>query len=60
MQIYHYIRPGVDVQNLVEIDSAVINLRMRKKTGFCVDFLLTYPSIYPSNPSIYPVLCRGY
>jgi len=41
MQIYHYIRPGVDVQNLVEIDSAVINLRMREKTGFCVDFLLT-------------------
>ena len=32
---------GVDVQNLVGIDSAVTDLRMREKTRFCVDFLLT-------------------
>jgi len=30
---------GVDVQNLVGIDSAVTDLRMREKTRFCVDFL---------------------
>jgi len=29
------------MQNLVEIDSAVMNLRMRKKTRIRVDFLLT-------------------
>ena len=28
----------VDVQNLVGIDSAVTDARMREKTGFCVDF----------------------
>ena len=28
----------VDVQNLVGIDLAVTDLRMREKTGFCVDF----------------------
>ena len=31
----------VDVQNLVGIDLAVTDLRMREKTRFCVDFLLT-------------------
>ena len=42
------------MQNLAEIDSAVMNLRMRENTRFRVDFfLLTYPSIYP-------VFCRGY
>jgi len=35
----------VDVQNLVGIDSAVTDLRMREKTRFCVDFLLTYLSV---------------
>ena len=30
---------GVDVQNLVRIDSAVTDLRMREKARFCVDFL---------------------
>jgi len=29
---------GVDVQNLVGIDSAVTDLRMREKNTFCVDF----------------------
>ena len=39
---------GVDVQNLIEIDSAVAALRMREKTRFRVGFFLfTYPSIYP-------------
>ena len=31
---------GVDVQNLVGIDSAVTDLRMREKTRFCVDFFI--------------------
>ena len=29
---------GVDVQNLVGIDTAVTHLRMREKNTFCVDF----------------------
>ena len=29
---------GVDVQNLIKIDSAVAALRMREKTRFCVGF----------------------
>jgi len=33
---------GVDVQNLVGIDSAVTDLRMREKTRFVWIFLLTY------------------
>ena len=36
---------GVDVQNLVGIDSAVTDLRMREKTRFVWIFLLTYLSI---------------
>ena len=36
---------GVDVQNLVGIDSAVTDLRMREKNTVCVDFLLTYLSV---------------
>ena len=43
---------GVDVQNLVEIDSAVMNLRMREKTRFRVDFFV--------NISIYPVYRRAF
>jgi len=39
---------GVDVQNLVGIDSAVTDLRMREKNTFRVDFLLTYLSVCPS------------
>jgi len=31
-QIYYYVPQGVDVQNLVGIDSAVTDLRMREKT----------------------------
>ena len=29
---------GVDVQNLVGIDLAITDLRMREKNTFCVDF----------------------
>ena len=36
---------GVDVQNLVGIDSAVTDLRMHEKTHFVCIFLLTYLSI---------------
>jgi len=32
----------VDVQNLVGIDSAVTDLRMREKARFCVDFFINY------------------
>jgi len=46
---------GVDVQNLVKIDSAVAALRMREKnTVSCGFFLLTYLSIY------LPVLRHAY
>ena len=38
----------VDVQNLVGIDSAVTDLRMRKKHDFVCIVLLTYLSIYLS------------
>ena len=31
---------GVDVQNLVGIDSAVTDLRMREKNTVCVDFFI--------------------
>jgi len=31
---------GVDVQNLVGIDLAVTDLRMREKTRFCVNFFI--------------------
>ena len=37
---------GVDVQNLIKIDSAIAAVRMREKTRFRVGFFLfTYPSI---------------
>ena len=36
---------GVDVQNLVGIDLAVTDLRMRKKHVLCVFFKLIYLSI---------------
>jgi len=42
---------GVDVQNLVGIDSAVTDLRMREKNTFLCGFLLTYLSIYLSLTS---------
>ena len=42
---------GVDVQNMVGIDSAVTDLRMREKTRFVWIFLLTYLSVYLSFPS---------
>ena len=46
-QIYYHVPPkGVDVQNLVGIDSAVTDLRMREKnTILCWFFLLTYLSV---------------
>ena len=43
---------GVDVQNLVGIDSAVTDLRMREKTRFVWIFLLTYPSVCLSVSSL--------
>ena len=45
------------MQNLVGIDSAVADLRMREKTRFVWIFLLTYLSIYLS---VYPFLLCGY
>ena len=42
---------GVDVQNLIKIDSAVAAVRMREKRGFAWGFLFTYPSI---RRSVYP------
>ena len=54
LQIYHYVPQGVDVQNLIKIDSAVAALRMREKTRFRVGFfclhirLSIYLSIYLS------------
>ena len=47
---------GVDVQNLVEIDSAVTDLRVREKTRFCVDFLTNISICL----SVCPFLRRGY
>jgi len=45
-QLYYYVPQGVGVQNLVGIDSAVTDLRMREKNTVCVDFfLLIYLSI---------------
>jgi len=41
---------GVDVQNLVEIDSAIMNLLMREKNRFRVHFFC-YLSIYLSRRS---------
>ena len=56
-----YITKGVDVQNLVGIDSAVTDLRMREKTRFVWIFLLTYLSIYLSiYLAVCPFLRRGY
>ena len=45
-QIYYYVPQGVDLQNLVGIDSAVTDLRMReKKHDFVWIFFITYLSI---------------
>ena len=44
---------GVDVHNLMEIDSAIMNLRVHEKTRFCVDFFFV-------NTSIFPDFRRGY
>jgi len=38
-QVYYYVPPGVDVQNLVGIDSAVRDLRMREKHVLCGFFI---------------------
>jgi len=46
---------GVDVQNLVGIDSAVTDLRMREKTRFADFFINIYVCL-----SICPFLRRGY
>ena len=45
LQIYHYVPQGVDVQNLINIDSAVAALRMREKTQFRVGFFVTGSSV---------------
>ena len=37
----------VDIQNLVGIDSAVTDLRMREKTRLCVDFLINISICLP-------------
>jgi len=48
IQIYHYVRPGSWCENLLEIDSAVMNLRMReKRVSVWIFCLLTYLYIYP-------------
>ena len=39
-QIYYYVPQGVGVQNLVGIDSAVTDLRMREKTRFVWIFFI--------------------
>jgi len=51
-QIYmhYYVPQGVDVQNLVGIDSAVTDLRMREKTEFVWIFFICL-SICPSVSS---------
>ena len=46
-QIYYYVPQGVGVQNLVGIDSAVTDLRMREKTRFVWIFLINI-SVYLS------------
>ena len=51
---------GVDVQNSVEIDSAVMNLCMREKTRFRVDFWLTYPSIYKCKYCRFVTTCKAH
>ena len=38
LQIYHYVPQGVDVQNLIKIDSAVAAVRLHEKTRFRVGF----------------------
>jgi len=59
-QIYYYVPQGVDVQNLVGIDSAATDLRMREKTRFVWIFFINI-SIYLSiRLSVYPFLLRGY
>jgi len=47
----------MDVQNLVEIDTAVMNLRMREEKRIFVWIFFVNISIYLS---IYPVFCLGY
>ena len=55
-QIYYYVPQGVDLQNLVGIDSAVTDLRMREKNTILCGFFYNI-SIYLS---ICPFLRRGY
>ena len=38
LQIYHYVLPGVDVQNVIKIGSVIAALRIREKTEFRVGF----------------------
>jgi len=47
LQILKRLPQGVDVQNLIKIDSAVAALRMREKTRFRVGFFV-YISVDPS------------
>ena len=51
-QIYYYVPQGVDVQNLVGIDSAVTDLRMREKNTILCGFFI--------NISVCKFLHRGY
>jgi len=46
LQIYHYVPQGVDVQNLIKIDSAVAALRMREKNAVSHGFFFVYISVY--------------
>ena len=50
---------GVDVQNLVGIDSAVTDLRMREKTRFVWIFLLTYLCVRFFGHSFGAILTRN-
>ena len=58
LQIYHYVPQGVDVQNLIKIDSAVDALRMREKTRFRVGFFVTGSIACSANLPVFSLL-RG-
>jgi len=49
LQIYHYAPQGVDVQNLIKIDSAVAAVRMREKNAVSRGFFCLHirRSVYP-------------
>jgi len=47
LQVYPYVPQGVDVQNLIKIDSAVAAVRMREKRRFAWVFLFCYGWLFP-------------